>query len=184
MAKMNYGPRFGGSAKSLFSYDERVDKAMQADTMRMAAVMKNQPQYKKELRGIATAKRTRQRTAAIRNNGRKESEIRMAEALRKVVGILEMHMDDLMQYTQVGNERIVNQTNIHNAIVMLRTKCGLNFVGSEQYSHRIKADPGQGVMTSEKKEDERIRRQEEQKQERKDHLKRIAEKFANYRKPN
>src|SRR6188768_2385924 len=165
MAKMNYGPRFGGSAKSLFSYDERVDKAMQADTIRMAAVMKNQPQYKKELRGIATAKRTRQRADAARNNGRKESEIRMAEALRKVVGILEMHMDDLMQYTQVGGERIINQTNIHNAIVMLRTKCGLNFVGSEQYNQRIKADPGQVILTLEQKEDERIRRMEEQKQE-------------------
>ena len=89
-----------------------------------------------------------------------------------------------MQYTQVGGERIINQTNIHNALVMLRTKCGLNFVGSEQYNHRIKADPGQTMMTLEQKENERIRRQEEQKQERQDKLKRIAQKFAAYRKSN
>ena len=58
MAKMNYGPRFGGSAKSLFTYDARVDKSMQTDTLRMAAVMKNQPQYKKELRALRKKEQT------------------------------------------------------------------------------------------------------------------------------
>jgi hypothetical protein len=135
VTKLRYGPRFGQSGFSAsWPYNEVDDHRMQKG-FAMFAALANQAQYKKELRYYKTAKATR-KAAAKKADGpeREEAELRMADAVRKCVEILEFHMEALTQHRKVANRpHYVAQMQIHNVIVELRNKCGVSF--SEHNPH-------------------------------------------------
>lgn len=140
MTKLNYGPRFAGGsvAGGKVSYDERMD----ADMRKINAMFKGlsqRPLYKRELslsKAKATGAKRRAKTAV--GPEREEAEMRMAEAVRKCVEILEFHMDDLIQHHKVQSRpSYCMQQHIHNVIVELRNRCGVMFEErNPQYAER------------------------------------------------
>ena len=57
--------------------------------------------------------------------------------MRQVVSTLEFHLEELHRTRKIGNEKgLVNQYGIHNALVALRTKCGVRFDPNE-YDHSL-----------------------------------------------
>jgi hypothetical protein len=135
---MRYGPRFGsGGFSSKVSYDEMLDKAMREDGAKMAAIYENMPLYKKELsyhKKVVTMKKNKKQMG----HDREEAELRMAEAIHKVVEILEFHMTDMMQHLRVpSHQKHVNQLNIHNVIVELKTRCGVSFDRGGEYERKL-----------------------------------------------
>jgi hypothetical protein len=139
--KLRYGPRFGITvASAKYEYNEHLDRDMKDIQLRFKAAYDSAPLYKQELWLHKQAMATK-RTAAKKRpkvDERKASELRMAEALRKVVEILEFHMTDMMQHRPLpGTPTIVNQMQIHNTIVHLRNKCGVFFERDGQYDDTV-----------------------------------------------
>jgi hypothetical protein len=141
VTNFKYGKRFGSSVVTAnYSYNEEADREDRKDRARMAAILANMPQYKQELlrheAGQTNHKRVTAKNKPIKDE-RLEAERRMLEAMRKVVGILEFHMEELHRTRKLGSGRgLVNQYGIHNALVALRTKCGVQFDANE-YDHHI-----------------------------------------------
>jgi hypothetical protein len=141
MSKLRYGPRFGqGGVNSKFGHDEMLDREMRE----LAAVfsgLQQRPLYKRELSahkaGVSNKKRCAKRADGPE---REEAEMRMAEAVRKCVEILEFHMDDLVQHRKMPNRpHYVAQIQVHNVIYELRRKCGVTFADNNEnhYTERL-----------------------------------------------
>lgn len=140
MTRLRHGPRYSGTVASTgYGYDEALAEDMRQQNARRAAIFEAMPLYKKELAAhkIGAASKSR---ARLRGNERQEAEQRMVEAVCKVIGILEFHMADMMQYRTVGKRRLVFQEPIHNVIVALRTKCGISFERGAGYDKPIALD--------------------------------------------
>jgi len=141
---MNYGTRFGSDVVSSKMTPESGNsyavRMARHDAIKMASINANLPLHRKELAHYKGAQATRatvkRKTGKVKDE-RLEAERRMLEALRKCVSILEFHSEELHRTRKVGTEKgLVNQYGIHNALVLLRTKCGVRFEPNE-YDHHI-----------------------------------------------
>jgi hypothetical protein len=156
-SKMRYGPRFKPTiAGGPVGYDESIARATRRDMMKMHAIIKNMPLYKQELIRHKATETSKRRRAPV-GHEREEAELRMAEAVRAVVGILEFHMADMMQHRQLSRRpKYVNQLTLHNVIVELKTRCGVSFDRGGEYDTKVSITPvggriggGGGGMTVE-----------------------------------
>jgi len=185
--KLNYGTRFGQSNVSAHhtviddtgSYAARM--AIR-DARKMRAIMDNMPLHAKELaRYKSTTSNKRKSRAKYQpiKDERLEAERRMLEAVRKVVSILEFHMEELHRTRRVGTDKgLVNQFAITNVLVELRTKCGVYFEPNE-YDHSLHLAE---VLRSERRtpeqiHDETVSEREQQRLSRLRNMKAMAEKF-------
>jgi hypothetical protein len=143
--RMNYGIRFGSgmaSAHHTVIEDPGSYAAKMAirDARKMKSIMDNMPLHAKELahyKAATTNKRKSRAKSKPIKDERLEAERRMLEAMRKVVSVLEFHMEELHRTRKIGDHRgLVNQHQINNALVALRTKCGVYFEPNE-YDHHI-----------------------------------------------
>lgn len=186
MSRMRYGKRFGSSAVSAHhSYNEQTDAVDRKERAKMAAIFDNLPEYRKELirhsgtKGRAKVIAKRRAAQATERCAREAAEIRMAEAVRKCVSILEQHMDDLIQNSRVpGVQQHVNQFSISNLIVEMRNKCGVKFETSPQYQRRVdlsRAEPRELDIDHEDYEDLRARQREAREQR----IKSVTERLIN-----
>jgi len=128
MSKLHHGPRYGTQVVSAkYQYDDTLDRDMREINAHIQSIWKNQPQYKHELRDEKAAK-TRVRKKAALGTGRQEAELRMVDALRDAVTMLEFHMADMMSHKiRPGDHSSVNQQQIANALYYLKHKCGVGF---------------------------------------------------------
>lgn len=145
MARLRYGPRFGTPivATKPVVFDETRDE--RRNRMKMNAILKNQPQHKKELRYWKTKQALKKRYAYRQpmREEREAAERRMADAIRKAVEILEFNMTALMEHVAPGvnYESHVNQASTINAIVALKTKCGVHFDAGGDFMEKVEIDP-------------------------------------------
>lgn len=101
------------------------------------------PQWRSELwhhKGVhaAAAKANAKRPLAARER-REAAEQRLADLVRTVVSALEFNMSELMEIGAVsGAKSHINQLQIHNALVLLKTKCGVKFSQEEFDPYRRK----------------------------------------------
>jgi hypothetical protein len=103
----------------------------------------------------------------------------MLEAMRHVVSTLEFHLEELHRTRKTGNEKgLVNQYGIHNALVALRTKCGVRFDPNE-YDHSLHiAEVLRGSRrTAEQVHDDIVSEREQQRLSRLRNMKALAERF-------
>jgi len=184
---MNHGPRFGSGAidshhtvlDDSHSYANRMARA---DGARMKALMENTPLHQRELWQHQAATKNRKRSS-VKNqpikDERLEAERRMLEAMRHVVSTLEFHLEELHRTRKVGNEKgLVNQYGIHNALVALRTKCGVRFDPNEyDHSLHIAEVLRSAPRTQEQWLDEVRSEREQQRLARLRNMKAIAERF-------
>ena len=103
-----------------------------ADGAKMKAIMENIPLHASGA-GAAQGDNQEQKSRTARNQSAKDerlvAERRMLEAMRHVVSTLEFHLEELHRTRKIGNEKgLVNQYAIHNALVLLRTKCGVTSI--------------------------------------------------------
>jgi len=185
--RMNYATRFGQSAVSAHhtvlddtgSYASRMARA---DSAKMRAIVENTPLHAKQLatyKAATTNKRKARAKSQPIKDERLEAERRMLEAMHKVVSTLEFHLEELHRTRKVGNEKgLVNQFGIHNALVLLRTKCGVRFEPNE-YDHSLHIAE---VLRSERRTEEQwlddVRSEREQQRlSRLRNMKAMAEKF-------
>jgi len=185
--RMNHGPRFGSGAidshhtvlDDSYSYAGRMARA---DRQKMKAIIENTPLHQRELWHHQAATKNRKRSSAKNQpikDERLEAERRMLEAMRHVVSTLEFHLEELHRTRKVGNEKgLVNQYGIHNALVALRTKCGVRFDPNE-YDHSLHiAEVLRSVpRTQEQWLDEVRSEREQQRLARLRNMKAIAERF-------
>ena len=159
---------------------------------RIAAIMRNMPLHRRELihyevgkKALATRLR-RNNTVAIREE-RREAEERMEEAVRQAVDLLEFHMNDLINTRKLGNQAgLVRQNTIHDAIYMLRHKCGVTFQNETEYDQRYQKPFVVPMTMTEQRDDDRraeqaaARRAEavEQAEARRRHNREMAEKLS------
>ena len=182
--KMNYGRHFGSGVSiisSKFEYDADFDKDHRRGNQRIAAIMRNMPLHRRELIHYEVGKKSqatklkRYNTVAIREE-RRDAEERMEEAVRQAVDLLEFHMNDLINTRSMGNDRgLVRQNTIHDAIFMLRNKCGVTFEHETEYDHRYQKP--HVVPMGMPETDEELRRRD-QAEARRQHRREMAEKFA------
>jgi hypothetical protein len=181
-----FAPKFNQGIAST-TYDSGdpnnyANRMARADGAKMKAIMENTPLHQRELwqHQAATKNRKRQRT---KNQSAKDerlvAERRMLEAMRHVVSTLEFHLEELHRTRKIGNEKgLVNQYAIHNALVLLRTKCGVHFDPNE-YDHHVhlaELHLAQPRAHQQWLEDVRIER-EQQRQSRMRNMKSLAERF-------
>jgi len=184
---MNHGPRFGSSAvdSHYTVLDDRhsyAGRMARADGAKAKAIMENAPLHKRELwahqAGATNKKRSRAKSQPIKDE-RLEAERRMLEAMRHVVSTLEFHLEELHRTRKVGNEKgLVNQYGIHNALVLLRTKCGVKFDPNEYDHHLDLADTlRHNRRTAEQVHDDIVSEREQQRLSRLRNMKAVAERF-------
>lgn len=71
---------------------------------------------------------------------REEAENNAAEAVRRAVGALEMALHELNQTRAPSSyARSVNQKQLHNAVMHLKTKCGVHF-DRDEFSIKVDLD--------------------------------------------
>lgn len=128
--KLRYGPRFSQHGAGGYRYSESMANEMYEIAAHLGAFSPRK-KYKCELAGHAVHLKAAKKKAAL-GHERHDAEVRMEEALRKVVEILEFHMTDMMQHRPLpGDRQLVNQLAIHNVIYQLRRKCGVSFDAGE-----------------------------------------------------
>jgi hypothetical protein len=141
--KMKYGPHFKPTITSAsYVFDEAtdiIDKKHRQKTAAIVKALQNQPQYKKELRQYSAQKTVQKQRAdcdAVREV-REHAEEQMAETVRKAVAMLEFGMTALVQCPGVRTnyKAAVNQIALINAIVGLKTKCGVSFSTDGDFTH-------------------------------------------------
>ena len=185
--RMNYATRFGQSSVSahhtvLDDTGSYANRMARADSAKMRAIMENTPLHARELQQYKAAttnkRKSRAKSQPIKDE-RLEAERRMLEAVRKVVSILEFHLEELHRTRKVGNEKgLVNQYGIHNALVQLRTKCGVRFEPNEYDHHLHIAEVLRSDhRTAEQIHDETVSEREQQRLSRLRNMKAMAEKF-------
>ena len=137
MSKLHHGPKYGTTVVSAkYQYDNVLDRDMREINAHIQARWKNAPQYKHELRDEKAAK-TRVRKKAALGTGRQDAELRMVDALREAVTLLEFHMADMMSHRiRPGDHSSVNQLQIANALYYLKHKCGVGF-DDDSYAGRV-----------------------------------------------
>ncbi len=185
--RLNYGIRFGQSSVSahhtvLDDTGSYANRMARADRAKMRAIMENTPLHARELQQYKAAttnkRKSRAKNQPIKDE-RLEAERRMLEALRKVVSTLEFHLEELHRTRKVGNEKgLVNQYGIHNALVALRTKCGVRFEPNE-YDHTLHIAEvlRSAPRTEEQIHDETVSEREQQRLSRLRNMKAQAERF-------
>ena len=185
--RLNYGIRFGQSSVSahhtvLDDTGSYANRMARADRAKMRAIMENTPLHARELQRYKAAttnkRKSRAKSQPIKDE-RLEAERRMLEALRKVVSTLEFHLEELHRTRKVGNEKgLVNQYGIHNALVALRTKCGVRFEPNE-YDHTLHIAEvlRSAPRTEEQIHDETVSEREQQRLSRLRNMKAQAERF-------
>jgi len=166
---MNYGPRFRSSAFTPgVTYDRKIAEANRRDRAQMWACVEAMPLYKQELRKYKMSERCKKR---VKGHEREEAELRMAEVVRQAVKLLEAGMAELMQIPVVETRpHYVRPLALYNAIVDLKTKCGVVFEPSEYY-HRVES------RADFNPEDEVQRRIEKQRHDRELKLREVAERL-------
>ena len=185
--RMSYGTRFGQSAVSAHHTpfddgDSYAAKMAVRDANKMKAIMENMPLHAKQLARYKAATTTKRKSRAKNQpikDERLEAERRMLEAMRKVVSTLEFHLEELHRTRKVGNEKgLVNQYGIHNALVLLRTKCGVRFDPNEYDHHLHIAEVLRSDhRTAEQIHDETVSEREQQRLSRLRNMKAMAERF-------
>jgi hypothetical protein len=142
---MNYGPRFQptiGNINKIPFYEENYWE--RRGRQRMAAIYHHMPQHKKELMayngGVTRAKIVAKKTGMAKAE-REEAERLMVDAIRQAVAMLEFNMTALMQHPKptVNYYSSVNQEQCINAILLLKTKCGVTF-DSKDFTQRVVLD--------------------------------------------
>ncbi len=129
MSRMRYGPRFGQQIVDASApYDAAMDKMSKRDRIIAAKINENTPQYKRELYLEKGRKKLAARVNVL-GEERRSAEAGMAEAIRAAAQLLERHMTDLMDHRALGGKwrSRLNQRQIFNIIVELKTKCGVDF---------------------------------------------------------
>lgn len=144
MSKLRYGPRFKPTiADARYSYDEAADRMHRKDTARLTAILSNRPLYKKQLSGekssAANKKRRLAKEPAIK--AREQAEAVVEQAIRQAVTALEFHLTALMECPtpQTQYHVRINQLQLINAVVRLKTKCGVAF-DSREFSKPVSLD--------------------------------------------
>jgi hypothetical protein len=184
---MNHGPRFGSSAIDshytvLDDTGSYANRMARVDANKMRAIMENMPLHAKELATYKAATTNRRKSRAKNQpikDERLEAERRMLEAMRHVVSTLEFHLEELHRTRKMGNEKgLVNQYGIHNALVLLRTKCGVRFDPNE-YDHSLHiAEVLRGSRRTEEQWLDDVRSEREQQRlSRLRNMKALAERF-------
>jgi len=137
MSKLNYGPKWGTSVVSAhYETDEVLERDMNEDRARLLHLWGRKPQYLHELASEKACNTKRRKKAAL-GTGRQDAELRMADALRDAVTLLEFHMADMMSHKILpGEHSSVNQLQIANALFHLKHKCGVGF-DDESYAGRV-----------------------------------------------
>lgn len=135
MAKLNYGPRFGNNvASASYEYNEAQDvqdRAHRQQTAAKSRAMKDAPLHKRELWNYQNSQRGKKRYEP--NNElkreREAAEERMAEVVRQAVAMLEFNLTVLSQIPKISSnyKAAVNPLAVTNAIITLRTRCGVHF---------------------------------------------------------
>jgi hypothetical protein len=181
-----FAPKFNNSIAST-TYDSGdpnsyANKMARADGARMKAIMEHVPLHQRELwqhqAATKNKKRMRAKSQPVKDE-RLEAERRMLEAMRHVVSTLEFHLEELHRTRKMGNEKgLVNQYGIHNALVLLRTKCGVRFDPNE-YDHSLHiAEVLRGNRrTAEQVHDDIVSEREQQRLSRLRNMRSIAERF-------
>jgi hypothetical protein len=181
-----FAPKFNnGIASALYDSGDQSDYAhrmARADSVKMKAIMENMPLHAKELAQYKAAQSNRKKSRARNQSAKDErlvAERRMLEAMRHVVSTLEFHLEELHRTRKIGNEKgLVNQYAIHNALVLLRTKCGVSFDPNE-YDHHVhlaELHLAQPRAHQQWLEDVRVER-EQQRLARMRNMKAVAERF-------
>jgi hypothetical protein len=184
---MNYGTRFGSSAidshhtvlDDINSYASRMARA---DGAKMKAIQECMPLHAKQLASYKAGQSNRKRQRANTQPDKDErlvAERRMLEAMRHVVSTLEFHLEELHRTRKIGNDKgLVNQYAIHNALVLLRTKCGVKFDPNE-YDHSLHiAEVLRGSRRTEQQWLDDVRSEREQQRlSRLRNMKSLAERF-------
>jgi len=137
MSKLNHGPKYGTTVVSAhYQYDDVMERDMREINAHIQARWKNAPQYKHEL-ATEKACKTKARKKAALGTGRQDAEMRMVDALRDAVTMLEFHMADMMSHKiRPGDHCSVNQQQIANALFHLKHKCGVGF-DDDSYKERV-----------------------------------------------
>ena len=126
-----------------YEYDERLAQDLAQQSTRWAAIRSSQPQWKRDLQTARAGKRLAARAAARMGNtrvDREEAEARAAEAVKRAITILEMAVMELngIRAPKVYQKQI-NSQQVHNAIFLLKTKCGISFAPDE-FTHKVSLD--------------------------------------------
>lgn len=178
--KLRYGPRFGqGGAGSRVSYDHRMDKDMRKIAA-MFSGLAERPLHKRELAAHKTGLAAKKRHAkAADGPEREESEMRMAEAVRKCVEILEFHMDDLIQHRKMQHRpTYCAQMAIHNVIVELRRKCGVTFADNNDAHYTERQCETQRRRDAKERAEDDANEREQQRLSRMRNMREMAERLA------
>jgi hypothetical protein len=181
-----FAPKFNqGIASTTYDSGEQssyANRMARADGIRMKAILENAPLHQRELwahkSSTINKKRMRAKNQPVKDE-RLEAERRMLEAMRHVVSTLEFHLEELHRTRKVGNEKgLVNQFAIHNALVLLRTKCGVRFDPNE-YDHSLHLAEvlRASHRTAEQIHDETVSEREQQRLSRLRNMKALAERF-------
>jgi len=136
MSKLNYGPKYDTTVEHNYKPDHGVLNDLREDNKRMARFWDAKPQYLHE-QATHRAQATKRRKKAALGTGRQDAELRMVDALREAVKLLEFHMADMTSHKiHPGDHCSVNQLQIANALYHLKHKCGVGF-DDASYNTRV-----------------------------------------------
>ena len=128
-----------------FRLSHKYDPALDSETWDcLKPYFGNMPLWKRQLNGSRMSAARGKNMKAIT---RVEVETRAAEIVRGAVKALEFIMAEMMQTPAPSGQydRQVNQLQLHNAIVHLRTKCAVRFDDAGiEYQTKVRLDPGLG----------------------------------------
>jgi len=127
MSKLNYGTRYDTTVVSNYTPDNRLLHDLRKCNDRIQRLWADKPQYLHEL-AHEKGQNTKRRKKAKLGTGRQDAELRMVDALREAVTMLEFHMADMTSHKILpGDHCSVNQQQIANALYHLKHKCGVGF---------------------------------------------------------
>jgi hypothetical protein len=131
------------------SYDPAMDIYNSKEGKKKLAAFKNAPAWKKELwLSKAHASQKRNRAPAIKTieNLRLKRENAEQDAAKTIVMAVSAMQHALMELQYVpaphSYNKCLNPQAVHNAIFLLRNKCGVAFPPDEEFSRKIELDTG------------------------------------------
>ncbi len=136
-------PRWKRPIRNQAAYDKavRLNAKLQAENPR--------PPWQSEMRrqlGLAKGTALARKRAEPRRRARERAELEAETAIRNAVAALELVLHGLNACPAPKTyDKRVNQMQIHNAVVYLKTKCGVKFEDDE-FSHHAALDRAQFKM--------------------------------------
>ena len=128
-------------------YDPALDIYNSKEGRKMLAIFNNEPKWKKELwLSKAQAASKKARASAVKNadairSAREDAEKDAAETIILAVSAMQHALMALQDTRAPSNFRkSLNPHAVHNAIFMLRNKCGIAFPPDEEFSRKIVLD--------------------------------------------